>query len=139
MAEKLVKKCGISYEEAANVLKEADFDMLEAMIILERRGKLGDAGYARYSTVIAPVARDRSHTAADAESFGEFIRIAWRNICNVCGNILKYQVVVARNGRELIYFPLLLAVLLICFTGGLAFAVALVALINGCSFSIRKI
>ena len=43
MAEKLVEKCGISYEEAGEVLKEANFDLLDAMIILERRGKLGSS------------------------------------------------------------------------------------------------
>lgn len=49
MAEKLVEKCGITYEEAGEVLKEADYDLLEAMIILERRGRLGN-GVNKYST-----------------------------------------------------------------------------------------
>ena len=54
MAEKLVEKCGISYEEAGEVLKEANFDLLEAMIILERRGKLGGSKSNKYSTGMQP-------------------------------------------------------------------------------------
>ena len=37
MAEKLVEKCGITYEVACEVRKEAVYDLLEAMIILDRR------------------------------------------------------------------------------------------------------
>lgn len=139
MAEKLVEKCGITYEEAGEVLKEADYDLLEAMIILERRGRLGN-GVNRYSTGIMQnnYTSTRYESAADAESLGEFIKIAWRKLCEFCRDLLKYQVVISKNGREMINFPLILAIILVCCTAGVVFAAVVITLMSGCSYSIRK-
>mgnify|MGYP004703886757 FL=1 len=139
MAEKLVEKCGITYEEAGEVLKEADYDLLEAMIILERRGRLGN-GVNKYSTGIMQnnYTSTRYESAADAESLGEFIKIAWRKLCEFCRDLLKYQVVISKNGREMINFPLILAMILVCCTAGVVFAAVVISLMSGCSYSIRK-
>lgn len=139
MAEKLVEKCGITYEEAGEVLKEADYDLLEAMIILERRGRLGN-GVNKYSTGIMQnnYTSTRYESAADAESLGEFIKIAWRKLCEFCRDLLKYQVVISKNGREMINFPLILAIILVCCTAGVVFATVVISLMSGCSYSIRK-
>ena len=134
MAEKLVEKCGITYEEAGEVLKEADYDLLEAMIILERRGRLGN-GVNKYSTGIMQnnYTSTRYESAADAESLGEFIKIAWRKLCEFCRDLLKYQVVISKNGREMINFPLILAIILVCCTAGVVFAAVVISLMSGCS------
>ena len=139
MAEKLVEKCGITYEEAGEVLKEADYDLLEAMIILERRGRLGN-GVNKYSTgiMLFYYTSTRYESAADAESLGEFIKIAWRKLCEFCRALLKYQVVISKNGREMINFPLILAIILVCCTAGVVFAAVVISLMSGCSYSIRK-
>ena len=139
MAEKLVEKCGITYEEAGEVLKEADYDLLEAMIILERRGRLGN-GVNKYSTGIMQnnYTSTRYESAADAESLGEFIKIAWRKLCEFCRDLLKYQVVISKNGRGMINFPLILAIILVCCTAGVVFAAVVITLMSGCSYSIRK-
>ena len=139
MTEKLVEKCGITYEEAGEVLKEADYDLLEAMIILERRGRLGN-GVNKYSTGIMQnnYTSTRYESAADAESLGEFIKIAWRKLCEFCRDLLKYQVVISKNGREMINFPLILAIILVCCTAGVVFAAVVISLMSGCSYSIRK-
>lgn len=139
MAEKLVEKCGITYEEAGEVLKEADYDLLETMIILERRGRLGN-GVNKYSTGIMQnnYTSTRYESAADAESLGEFIKIAWRKLCEFCRDLLKYQVVISKNGREMINFPLILAIILVCCTAGVVFAAVVISLMSGCSYSIRK-
>ena len=139
MAEKLVEKCGITYEEAGEVLKEADYDLLEAMIILERRGRLGN-GVNKYSTGIMQnnYTSTRYESAADAESLGEFIKIAWGKLCEFCRDLLKYQVVISKNGREMINFPLILAIILVCCTAGVVFAAVVISLMSGCSYSIRK-
>ncbi len=139
MAEKLVEKCGITYEEAGEVLKEADYDLLEAMIILERRGRLGN-GVNKYSTGIMQnnYTSTRYESAADAESLGEFIKIAWRKLCEFCRDLLKYQVVISKNGKEMINFPLILAIILVCCTAGVVFAAVVISLMSGCSYSIRK-
>lgn len=121
------------------MLKEADYDLLEAMIILERRGRLGN-GVNKYSTGIMQnnYTSTRYESAADAESLGEFIKIAWRKLCEFCRDLLKYQVVISKNGREMINFPLILAIILVCCTAGVVFAAVVISLMSGCSYSIRK-
>ena len=48
--EKLVEKTGISYGEAKRVLEQADGDLLDAIIILEREGKVQGPRSSTYST-----------------------------------------------------------------------------------------
>ena len=48
--EKLVEKTGVSYEDAKNALEQADWDLLDAMIILEKGGKAEAPGQSSYST-----------------------------------------------------------------------------------------
>lgn len=140
MAEKLVSKCGISYEEAGEILREANYDMLEAMIILERRGRLGQEQTGKYSTgIMSNIVSTREKSAADAESFGEFLRLAWVKLCEVFGNLLKYNIVITNGGREVAVFPLLLAIIVLGFTAGLAIVAVVFSIIGGCSYEIRKI
>lgn len=140
MAEKLVEKCGISYEEAGEVLREANYDLLEAMIILERRGKLGNSPNNRYTTgIMSNYVSTSEKTAADAESLSEFLRIAWDKFCEIVKSILRYHLVISRNGSEVLSFPVLIAAVLLCATAGLAVAALIISLVNGCSYTIRKI
>lgn len=139
MAEKLVEKCGITYEEAGDVLREANYDLLEAMIILEKRGKTGNAKNS-FSTGIPKANGFRqSKSAADAESFGEFVKITCKNLGDRLKDILKYRIFIIKNGRELAYLPLVLGVLIICITAGLGFAAVLISLAAGCSYDVRKV
>ena len=39
MIEKLIEKTGVSYEEAKAVLEEKNYDILDAVLELERHGK----------------------------------------------------------------------------------------------------
>lgn len=137
MAEKLVEKCGISYEEAGEVLREADFDLLEAMIILEKRGKTGGARNS-FSTGIPKAEQRQRKTAADAESFGEFIKIACKGLGDRFKDILKYQVIVTKEDREVMKMPLIVGLIIICCSAGLAFAVMLISVAAGCSYTVTK-
>lgn len=137
MAERLVEKCGISYEEAGNVLREANYDLLEAMIILERRGRMG--GPSTFTTETRTPGRYNDKTAADAESFAELVRITWKKLCSWVRNIMKYQVIVTKNGSETVRFPMAPAVLVFCFTAGLGFTLVLISLLSGYSFTVRKV
>ncbi len=49
MVELLREKANVSYEEAKNALEAADWDLLEAIVLLEREGKTGKES-ASYST-----------------------------------------------------------------------------------------
>ncbi|MGX8774086.1 MAG: hypothetical protein ACSW8G_03400 [Bacillota bacterium] len=48
--EKLVEKTGVSYTDAKRALEEADGDILDALIILEKEGKVQSPKSSTYST-----------------------------------------------------------------------------------------
>ncbi|MGN0666395.1 MAG: hypothetical protein ACI4KF_07710 [Huintestinicola sp.] len=138
MAEKLVEKCGISYEEAAEVLRETNFDLLEAMVILEKRGHLGSSK-GKYSTgSMNIVSTPYTKTAADAESLGEFFRLLVRKICEIFRDILAYQIVASKNGSVRFTFPLIFAVIICCVTAGMAVILFIATLMSGYSYSVEK-
>ena len=69
LVEQLRKRADVSYEEARAVLEETGGDLLEALILLDQRGKIrSDGGQsARYSTrpgnqQAAPPPEDRAQT-----------------------------------------------------------------------------
>ena len=49
MVETLREKANVSYEEAKDALEQSNWDLLDAMLLLEKAGKV-NPGSARYST-----------------------------------------------------------------------------------------
>lgn len=137
MAEKLVEKCGISYEEAGEVLKQADYDLLEAMIILERQGKLGSKSKNSYSTGFSGdyVAYPKE-TESDPENFHDFMRLVLRKIREILIESVRCRIIISRQGREWVDFPVILAVILLIFTGGAVLIPVVISIFCGCSYSI---
>ena len=50
MVEKLRAKANVSYEEAKAALEKSDWDMLDALVLLESEGKVKDAPEAKEYT-----------------------------------------------------------------------------------------
>ncbi|MDO4547638.1 MAG: ubiquitin [Clostridia bacterium] len=50
MVERLRAKANVSYEEAKAALEQANWDLLDAMVILEKQGKVGSTDQATYTT-----------------------------------------------------------------------------------------
>lgn len=64
--EKLREKAGLTYEEARQVLEQTGGDLLEALIQLERQGRLGSHGGACYTTRPAGAEAPRPGTPPSA-------------------------------------------------------------------------
>ena len=56
--EKLREKTGVSYEDAKKVLEENNYDMLDAVIELERQGKVNEPKEGTYT---AGASQDMEH------------------------------------------------------------------------------
>jgi hypothetical protein len=59
MVEKLREKANVSYEEAKAALEAADWNLLDALVLLENQGKV--TGSDPYSTRTEPRDHDRDH------------------------------------------------------------------------------
>ena len=131
--EKLREKTGITYEEAKQVLEETNYDLLDAIIILEKQGKVKSPKTESYTTereeqVNKDFERAQNTYRRDCEktSFGQFVD----KFFEVCGKLLKSSMdttfIVERRAKVLINVPVL--VLIICL---LAFPITVPLLIIG--------
>lgn len=129
--EKLREKTGVSYEDAKNALEACDYDLLDAIIYLEKLDK-----------VKAPEVESFT-TGAEQQTSTEFEQ-AHTNDCNKvtfgqmmdrffkwCGKVLKKSVdstfIVERKGQTMINVPVLVLVIALI----LAFWVVLPLLVVG--------
>lgn len=110
-----VRSCtGASYEEAKAALEETGGNVLDAVILLEQRGRTGPAG-GDYST--------RGHTAPpepEAQRFrrpsGREVRRAVRDVAAHC---LSISLEIWKSGRMTCMIPLLAALALVLLEPGL--------------------
>lgn len=138
MVENLRQKADVSYSEAKDALERADWDMLEAMILLENEGKVeknttessSEDKEGKYNVVAATASVKNDHARKTMNDLKEFIARIFRT---VCGNYLM----VRRKGDLIVKMPLLLLAVL-CLARFDVMVCALIAgLFIGCSYKIE--
>lgn len=120
--EKLREKTGVTYEEAKQALEACSYDLLDAIIYLEKLGKVKGPEISSYTT---------DSTQKSTSEFEQAQQTYNKDCCKVtlgqmmdrffkwCGNVLKKSVeckfIVSRRGSNIINVPVLLLVIaLIC-------------------------
>ena len=143
MIEKLREKAGITREEAADALTRANWDMLEALVILEREGRIApltssvvSAGGRQYNggtgAGIPPYAANPgTRGTAGGEGLGSKIKTLFRNS-------VLYSLMVRRNGKVLVSLPVILFAVILCAAFRLTVLVTLLGLFIGCRYSVEK-
>lgn len=120
------EKTGVSYQEAKEALEATDYDVLDAIIWLEGRGK-ADIHTATYETsntttvqsasIEMREAQEEYHKQSKKTKFGE----VWSKFCQQCKKIfragLDMTFIAERHGERSIAIPLLFVVLGILFWG----------------------
>lgn len=121
MAELLRDKAGVSYEEAKKALEECDWNMLEAMVILEQCGKVKSDG--------APKARTEKKTEPNV-----FIRaITWLSGLVDKGNHSYF--IIKKDKKEITRMPVTVFVVLLLLFHGLSIFLLIMGLIFGYEYS----
>lgn len=136
MVEQLRKRANVSYEEARAVLEETGGDLLEALILLEHRGKVRPDGgqSARYSTrpgseQAAPPPNQgpaRPEPAAGGSGWEAFVGFVRRCVTN------RFEV--WRWGEPIVSIPLLIFILLVLLAFWISLPLLIVGLIMGCRY-----
>lgn len=135
MAELLSRKAGVSLEEARQALADNEWDILDAMIALERKhapaaepvtvGAGPEAGGYGYTVPEAP--QPVKNTAKKDPVFTNGFAQLWGYIKKLFALLIHTNFTVTRKEKEIMSFPVIwLVVLLIC-----CFWVTLPALIIG--------
>ncbi len=130
--EKLREKANVSFEEAKAALEEANWDLLDAMIALEKQGK-AEEHKETYSTkddadlmvVDEPEKKERRGNA-----FTDKVKVLWHKSC-------ENNFVVERNEDVIVNIPIWVFILILVFTWHITLIVMVVALFFGCRYSFR--
>ena len=130
MVEKLRGRANVSYEEAKAALEEANWDMLDAMVLLERDGKVNAAAAAPFTTKEEPkrsAAKDKDGLLARFfKGLGALLHT---------GNI--NQLVVEKEGKELFSLPITVLVLMLIFMFWITLPLLLIGLFCGYRYNFR--
>ena len=142
--EKLRDKANVSFEDAKAALDATDGDLLEAIILLEKQGKVpppGGGGFYSSSSGGSeePGAGDSSQRASEkkGETFGDMMRRFGRfcgkifNICNT--NYLEAE----KNGGIVLSVPVTAVILLLIFLFWLVVPLFLISLFFGFRYRFR--
>lgn len=145
--ERLREKAAVSYEEAKQLLEQTGGDLLDALILLERQGRVDPQGGGFYST--RPGGAPGSAAAQDAPSGGGARRHAqssagtdWRDRLREIGstlvNVLRHstsnQMEVWRHGQMMTSVPVLILVILAILAWWITVPLLIIGLVAGCRY-----
>ena len=138
MVEKLRAKANVSYEEAKAALEASDWDMLDALVLLESEGKVKDAPENKEYTTQEK--KEYSWNTGSSEvkvTFSSALSKLWDWVKKLFQKGNANQFVITRKGDELIAMPItVLALLLICFWP-FSLVILFVGLFLGARYSFR--
>lgn len=137
--ERLREKADVSYEEAKAVLEETGGSLLDALILLERRGKIGPGGGKSASYSTRPGAENETGQAfypgpAEEPEDADQGSGPWHFIQNLLRRGLENNLEVWRRGELLVSIPLLIVILLLVVAFWICLPLVLIGLLMGCQF-----
>ncbi len=130
MTEKLREKAQVSYEEAKEALELNDWDMLEAIVYLEREGKT-----AQHTAQDKQDAKVEKKTAERKERVaGNVFETLTAGLTQLIEKGNRNKLEIYREGKMLSKLPLTVVVILTLCAFWFVVPAVVIALIAGCSF-----
>ena len=134
MVEKLRAKANVSYEEARDALEACDWDLLDALLMLESEGRLNEEKQAEYTTRPKTEEKPRAERRKRGEGvlsqlmrgLGRFIRK-----CNAV------TVQIKKGGETRMELSMTVVILRVAFMFWWVIAAALIAMIFGYRYSVK--
>ncbi len=144
--ENLKKYADVTYEEARAALEASEGDLLEAVIYLEKQGKIetpnGGGAYttSNHSFDGATNSQDYSEVPPNDSQSGNFkkqMKVLWQGFCDLFkrGNINHFQVY--KNDKNVLSVPVNILILALIFFFWITLPLLVIGLFLGCSYKFR--
>lgn len=134
MVEKLRAHADVGYEEARAALEETEWDLLDAVVLLERQGKTRPGG-ASYTTREKPREEERPcGRRRDCHHHADRF-FAWLGDLFTKGS--RNMLEVSRGGSVVMTIPVLVFVLLLVLAFWIVIPLLIIGLFCGCRFALR--
>lgn len=139
--EKLRQRANVSYEEAREALKEANGDLLDAMVLLEQQGKVAGPEQTVYSTTndggnfadVSAFVKESEKKAEQETGFfkkiGRLFHKAWRYTSE---NFVQIE----RKNEVIMKVPLWIAILALVAFWEFLLVLILISLFCGCTYRV---
>lgn len=131
MTEKLRERARVSYEEAKEALEFNDWDMLEAIVYLEREGKTSNSGQQHDSTRNEPEAKPKEKKQRVS---GNLFETAAKALGLLIEKGNRNRLEIYREGKVLTKIPLTIAAILTLCMFWIVVPVLLIGWLAGCSY-----
>lgn len=139
--EKLRERANVSYEEAKEALEAADWDLLDAMVYLEKNGKVKSpeketytTNYEEQSQYVSVKEKVQEQEETGRESF-------FKKLGHLCKILLQKSkdnsFYITRKEEEIFHMPIWALVLLLLFFWKILIPVMVVALFFECRYSFK--
>lgn len=137
MVEKLRAKTGVTYEEAKGALEACQWDMLDAIVYLEKLGKVKAPVTSSYSTQYEQ--SEQFEKAASAHSKPSSFTDTLNRFFGWCGDVIKKGnenfFNIERNGERFVTMPITIFVIMLLFAFWVAVPLLVVGLFFGFKYS----
>ena len=131
MVESLRTKANVTYEEAKSALEASDWDILDALVLLESEGKVSQSA-PEFTTK----EKEAPRSSVRSEVKGSFSRLwAWIRKMFTLGN--NNHFVISRKGSELVAMPLTVMALLTVLVWPFSLILLFVGLCLGTRYTFR--
>ncbi len=142
LIEKLKDKANISYEEAKEALENSDWDILDAVIYLEKKGKVKRPSISAFYTNDSKDSYSDNYNLIsnnkkeDKSSENKGFHGIFEAICkaiDTCNNIFFE---ISKEGNMFLKIPITVLILLLLFTFGIVIPLFIIGLFFGIEFSV---
>lgn len=138
--ERLREKADVSYEEAKKALEECGGDLLDAMVYLEKQGKVKKPGRSSYTTQYEePKIEEAAKTGKTSGGITDMLN----RFLNWCGKLIQKGnetlFKVEKDGRNIIRIPVTVFVIVMILTFWILLGVMVVGLFFGCRYSFEGV
>ncbi|MDI9521609.1 MAG: DUF4342 domain-containing protein [Bacillota bacterium] len=132
MVERLKAKAGVTYEEAKNALEESNWDLLQAMIDLENKGKFKNQEKTEGKKM------ENTKKAFDTKAAESWLVKAGNWIKEIVDKGNRNHIIVTKDKRQALEIPVTMAVLLLIFLHGLTLFALFISVLMGYRYSFRS-
>lgn len=132
--EKLMEKAEVSYEDAVSVLEVSDWDVLNAMILLEKQNSLVNS--ACYCTKTDEIKQNACGPCSDNRKYGFIIHL-YRWFCMVIKKGNSSRVEIIRKDRTLLSLPVTVSLIILLVTIRETPIIIVISLFFGCKYYIK--
>lgn len=133
MVEKLCEKANVSYEEAKAALEAAQWDLLDAVVLLEQEGRIKKET-ASHSTQETPVEEE---TEKKKTGRGHDVRKLWNLFLKLLKIGNENDLVVSHKGKQVFSVPVTVVVVLLIFSNLFLLLAMAVSMFFGVRYSFR--